>query len=106
MPCAKRSISKLSNSLQPSADGITKIFKKLKSLCDEIQQLHPFTHRTTVQRMLNGHTKESSDRLLGQSFQQAMDELEAVGYKPPEVVINQDPHFAEFNPSFKNGEIR
>ena len=56
--------------------------------------------------MLNGHTKESSDRLLGQSFQQAMDELEAVGYKPPEVVINQDPHFAEFNPSFKNGEIR
>jgi hypothetical protein len=78
----------------------------LKNICDEIHQLDPFAHRTTVQGMLNGHTKESSDRLLGKSFQQSMEELDAAGYKPPEVVINQDPHFAEFRPSFRNGEIR
>ena len=50
--------------------------------------------------MLNGHTKESSDRLLGQSFQQAMDELEAVGYKPPEVVINQESTFRRIQSFF------
>jgi hypothetical protein len=78
----------------------------LKDICEEIHQLYPFAHRTTVQGMLNGHTKENSDRLLGESFQQSMEELEAAGYKPPEVVINQDPHFAKFKPSFRNGEIR
>jgi hypothetical protein len=79
---------------------------ELIMLCGEIQKLHPFAHRTTVQSMLNDHTKENSDQWLNQSFQQCIKELDVMGYKPPQIVINQDPHFADFKPSFKNNEIR
>jgi hypothetical protein len=79
---------------------------ELAGLCDELRKVHPFAHRTTVQSMLNGHKKESSDQWLGRSFQQSIEELAAAGYKPPGVAINQDPHFADFKPAFKNGEIR
>jgi len=78
----------------------------LNAICNKISDLYPFAHRTTIQDMLNGHTKTSSDQWLGESFRQSMAELEAAGYKPPKVVVNQDPHFADFKPSFKNGEIR
>ena len=79
---------------------------ELASLCDQLRALHPFAHRTTVQGMLNGHKQESSDQCLNRSFQQSISELDAAGYKPPKIAINQDPHFADFKPSFKNGEIR
>jgi len=79
---------------------------KLKELCDEITLQHPFAHRTTVQQMINGHTKESSDSCLGESFALSMGELEKIGYLPPEITINQDPHFTDFKPFFKNQEIR
>ncbi len=79
---------------------------KLDALIKKIMSYTPFTHRTTVQRMLNGHSKESSDRWLGSSYQQATAELESMGYKPSTVVINQDPHFIEFKPNYKNNEIR
>lgn len=82
------------------------IQQDLNAICEEIRSLHPFAHRTTVQDMLNGHTKESSDQWLGESFRLSMNELESVGYKPPAVIVNQDPHFADFKPAFKNGEIR
>ena len=78
----------------------------LESLCDEIRKTHPFAHRTTVQGMLNGHKEINSDQWLNQSFQQSIKELDAAGYKPPRVAINQDPHFADFKPSFRNVEIR
>lgn len=74
--------------------------------CNEVRGLHPFAHRTTVQAMLNGHTQESSDQLLGRSFQESAKELEDAGYKPPAAAVNQDPHFADFKPSFRNGDIR
>ena len=79
---------------------------QLGDLCRELLEMHPFAHRTTVQGMLNGCKKDASDQLLDRSFQQSMEELGTAGYRPPKVAINQDPHFAEFNPSFRNGEIR
>ena len=50
--------------------------------------------------------KISSNQWLDKSFQQNVQELDALGYKPPEIVINEDPHFVKFKPSFNNGEIR
>lgn len=79
---------------------------KLDALCKKIKSFNPFIHRTTVQRMLNGHTKESSDHWLGSSYQLAIAELESMGFKPTTVVINQDPHFIDFKPNYKNNEIR
>ena len=78
----------------------------LEGICKEVRELRPFAHRTTVQGLLNGHTQASSDQLLNRSFQQGVKELGEVGYKPPEVAVNQDPHFADFKPSFRNGDIR
>lgn len=78
----------------------------LKRLCGDLRRARPFAHRTTVQRMLNGHKKESSDRWLGRSFQQCIEELDAARYKPPKVALNQDPHFKDFKPAFRNEEIR
>lgn len=78
----------------------------LASLCKEIYAYNPFAHRTTVQSMINGHSKESSDLWLGASYQLATAELDSMGYKPSTVVVNQDPHFIDFKPSYKNGEIR
>lgn len=87
--------------------GMVESFRnQLALLCASIENLNPFAHRTTVQAMLNHHTQESSDRWLEKSFQGSIDALSAIDCKPPEVVINQDPHFAEFKPSFKNGENR
>ena len=78
----------------------------LSKICNEFQSQHPFAHRTTVQGMLNGHKKENSDMWLGKSFQENIEKLDAVGYKPSEVSVNLDPHFTDFNPKYKNGEIR
>jgi len=90
-----------------SERGLSAEFRsQLEELCRELLEMRPFAHRTTVQGMLNGCKKDASDELLNRSFQQSMEELGVAGYTPPKVAINQDPHFAEFNPSFKNGEIR
>ena len=81
-------------------------YNEFLDICNEFQALHPFAHRTTVQSMLNGHTKKNSDQWLGKSFQQNIEKLEVVGYKPDAVNVNLDPHFTDFKPNFKNGEIR
>lgn len=87
--------------------GWNKTQRKIFSeMCNEFQSLHPFAHRTTVQGMLNGHKKKNTDQWLGKSFQQNIEKLEAVGYKPDKVSVNLDPHFTDFKPNFKNGEIR
>ena len=80
--------------------------KLFSEICAEFQSFHPFAHRTTVQGMLNGHKKKNTDQWLGKSFQQNIEKLDAVGYKPEKVNVNLDPHFTDFKPNFKNGEIR
>jgi hypothetical protein len=70
---------------------------EFSDICDEFKSLNPFAHRTTVQGMLNGHKKENSDQWLGESFQQNIDKLDNVGYKPKEVNVNLDPHFKDYN---------
>ena len=60
----------------------------LADLCREVSELRPFAHRTTVQRMLNGHKKESSDQWLNRSFQQSVQELGEAGYTPDAVAVN------------------
>lgn len=82
------------------------LYNEFLEICDKFQALHPFAHRTTVQSMLNGHKKENSDQWLGKSFQQNIEKLDVVGYKPDKVNVNLDPHFTDFKPNFKNGEIR
>ncbi|HMF34121.1 MAG TPA: hypothetical protein VKK79_22040 [Candidatus Lokiarchaeia archaeon] len=93
--------------LRAAASNLPADFQaELANLCGEVNALHPFAHRTTVQGMLNGHTKESSDECLSRSFHECTGELDEAGYTPKVVLVNEDPHFAEFKPSFKNGEVR
>ena len=79
---------------------------KLSQISDEFIEFKPFAHRTTVQKMLSGHSYESTDDWLEKSLQLVIDRADKLGFKPPKISSNLDPHFIDRKPLHRNQEIK